>query len=225
MAADHSTKASAKSPGTGLDKLTMIEIAKRIIVESTAADRITQRTFPMELPAGVGYVANCNVPSKILFYQGHTETTIESALSNLMDDTDKLFSPRKKSSSSIDSEGISKAPTMVSDGSSGFSVGKRVTLILSSRYPTTEIGGNLGTKDGEASKKQGRKTILARINPVVPLVSVGILLYYLNEGAINSSRKINQYYGPSKSRVYLVPSTPAEVTAYRGRLAKVTEVA
>ena len=53
MAADHSTKASAKSPGTGLDKLTMIEIAKRIIVDSTAADRITQSTFPVELPAGV----------------------------------------------------------------------------------------------------------------------------------------------------------------------------
>ena len=225
MPADHSKKTSSPSPGTGLDKIAMIATAKKIIVDSTAANRITQSTFPMELLAGQGYVAICQIPSKILFYQGHTETTIEAALSSLMDDTDKLFSPRKKSSGSTDRDGIAKTPTLVSRGSSGTSVGKRVTLLLNTRYPLTEIGGNTGTKDGETSKRQGRSSILARINPVVPLVSVGILLYYLNEGVANESKKITQYTGPSRRNIYLVPSSAADVAAYKTRLAKVTEVA
>lgn len=225
MAADYSTKQSGPSPGNGLSKTALIAIATKIMADSTAANKITKSTFPVELPTGKNFVIVCLIPTKVLFFMGHTETTIAASLGALMDDNDKLWVPKRPSGATAPPEGISRLPNIVGSMRSSSKIGKRVTLVLNSRYPSTIPGGELGSVDGTATKRQGRQTILARIHSSVPLISVGILLYHLNSGAVSDTRKILLYTGPSQSNIYGVPGSADELAEYNNRLAKVIEVA
>ena len=133
-----------------------------------------------------------------------------------------VSSANKVKSMSSEHKGKSFINNKKSKGGSNL-IGKKVTIILPERYPVTEIGGNLGSKDGGEGPRRGRQSITWRVPAIVPLLTVGLFLHDMNESAPKAARRILEFAGPRESQVYLVPVNADEKAKYIAGLAKMEE--
>ena len=221
MTRNPQTKQSGTSPGTGETIAVQIRKAQQLLTETQEAKRIVGNP-QIELPVGRNFVARSTVPMTLLIYQGHDVGSLGVAFRAFLNDSHKLFAA-PDSTGGVNAEGIADRP-FISRAGNGRRIGKKVTLILPETYPVSEIGGNMGKKDGGEGVRKGRGSITLRVPPTVPLLSVGLFLFALNGSAPKTARKILEFKGPSGTRTYATPVTVEEKATYEGGLAKMQEV-
>lgn len=221
MARNPNTKKSGKSPGTGEPKSALIEKAKELLKQTLEENKIAGDP-QIELLVGKNFVVKAYLPMTLIIYQGHTESSLGTALGAFMDDSDQIYAS-PGSTGGANAEGVADRP-LISRTKGGNSItGKAVKILLPERYPIAEIGGNLGSKDGGGGARRGRQSIIWRVPNTVPLLTAGLLLHEMNAAAPKANRKILEYKGPSGSVVYLVPVTAEEKNKYMAGLAKMEE--
>lgn len=221
MARNPGTKKSGKSPGTGEPKNALIQRAQALLKQTLDDSKIAGNP-QIELPVGKDFVVKAYVPMKLLVYQGHTNISMANAFTAFMNDAFKIYAP-PGSTGGANAEGVADKPLISRVAGGGKLVGKKVTILLPERYPTTEIGGNLGSKDGGGGPRRGRTLITWRVPPTVPLLTVGLFLHAVNATAPKADRLIREYKGDSGRVCYLVPVTDEEKAKYEAGLAKMEE--
>ena len=221
MARNPNTKKSGKSPGTGEPKSALIEKAKALLKQTLDDNKIAGNP-QVELPVGKNFVVKAYLPMTFIIYQGHTESSLATAFTAFMDDADKIYAS-PGSTGGTNAEGVADRPLISRVKGGSNLIGKKVTIILPERYPVTEIGGNLGSKDGGEGPRRGRQSITWRVPAIVPLLTVGLFLHDMNESAPKAARRILEFAGPRESQVYLVPVNADEKAKYIAGLAKMEE--